>query len=242
MSDEEIRIAAIEFAKHNKEKIAKELTDKTLYLPSAMPISVFMAGSPGAGKTELSRNFISLLGDFGDELRGVVRINGDDVRARIPGYTGSNSNLVHGAASLIVEKMHDLVLHNNQNFILDGTFSKHEKALKNINRSLGKKRSVFILYVFQKPEIAWKFTEARERVEGRNIPRQVFIDEFLGAMQTVKAIHKEFGNEGNVHIFIVKKNYESNLVEDVETDPQQDFIDRHLDDGYTPEALEKLLP
>src|SRR3989344_5801466 len=168
MNDEEICSKAIVFAKYNKEKIARKLTDPAIYIPDAVPISVFMAGSPGAGKTEFSKNLISIL-EKNNEHR-VVRIDGDEIRSLITGYVGSNSYLFQGAVSLIVEKIHDRVLHNSQTFVFDSTFSKYDKAIDNIKRSLKKKRPVFIFYVYQKPEVAWKFTEAREKTEGRNIP------------------------------------------------------------------------
>ena len=99
MTDEEIREQAIEFAKKNKVRIAKELTDPTKYLPSARPISVFMAGSPGAGKTEYSKELIEILEK---DDRRFVRIDGDDIRSRIPGYNGNNSHLFQGAISMRV--------------------------------------------------------------------------------------------------------------------------------------------
>src|SRR3989344_1223698 len=153
MTDEEIRLVAIEFAKRNKISIAKELTDPTKYAPDIVPVSVFMAGSPGAGKTEFSKSLIKIL--EADEERHVVRIDGDEVRPLIPGYTGNNSHLFQGAISLVVEKMHDLVLHNKQNFVLDSTFSNYAKGADNIRRSLKKSRAVFIFYIYQKPEVAW---------------------------------------------------------------------------------------
>ena len=57
MTSEEKRIsdAAIEFARANKKDRCKALTDPTVYLPEQKPVSVFIAGSPGAGKTESSR-------------------------------------------------------------------------------------------------------------------------------------------------------------------------------------------
>ena len=121
MTDEEIRAQAVEFAKRNKIRIAKELTDPAKYAPNALPVSVFMAGSPGAGKKEFSKTLVGTLEK--DHKRRTVRIDGDDLRTFFPGYTGSNAHLFQGAVSLVVEKMHDLVLHNKQNFVLDGTFA-----------------------------------------------------------------------------------------------------------------------
>ena len=46
---------AYRFAKSNKTSIGRRITDKSIYLAEAEPVSVFMAGSPGAGKTEPRR-------------------------------------------------------------------------------------------------------------------------------------------------------------------------------------------
>lgn len=52
--------AALVFAQANKKPIAKRLTDPRVYLPEESPVSVFMAGSPGAGKTEEIPGYSSL--------------------------------------------------------------------------------------------------------------------------------------------------------------------------------------
>ena len=41
---------AIKFARKHKKRIAKRITDQSLFPPESDPVSVFMAGSPGAGK------------------------------------------------------------------------------------------------------------------------------------------------------------------------------------------------
>lgn len=238
MIDEEIRAEAIEFAKRNKIHIAKELTDSAKYAPDVVPISVFMAGSPGAGKTEFSKSLIKIL--EGDDERRVIRIDGDEIRPLIPGYTGANSYLFQGAISLIVEKMHDLVLQQNQSFMLDSTFAQYEKAVDNIRRSLEKSRPIFIFYIYQKPEVAWRFTQAREVAEGRNIPKNAFIEKFLGAHETVSKIFKEFGDR--ITIFFVKKDFEKNLVENIfKITMGESQIDRYIGEEYTKEKLEKYL-
>ncbi len=238
MADNDIREAAIEFAKKNKNRIAKELTDTTKHAPDSVPISVFMAGSPGAGKTEFSKSLIKILED-GKERR-VIRIDGDEIRRFIPGYAGNNSHLFQGAISLIVEKMHDYVLHQKQSFVFDSTFSKYDKAVHNINRSLTKGRPVFIFYIYQKPEVAWKFTQAREKVEGRNIPKSAFIKEFLGAKEVIDKVSKEFGDK--VVIFFVKKDFEKNTVETiVKTKLSNERIDDYIKEYYTVDTINKIL-
>lgn len=238
MTDEEIRARAIDFAKHNKINIAKKLTDTAIYAPEIIPISTFMAGSPGAGKTEFSKSLIKIL--EGENERRVVRIDGDEIRPFIPSYTGNNSHLFQGAISLIVEKIHDIVLHQKQSFVLDGTFAKYEKASDNIRRSLGKSRPVFVFYIYQKPEVAWKFTQVREQLEGRSIPKSAFIEQFLGARETIIRIFDEFRDK--ITIFFVRKDFEKNSVENMFKISQgKSQIDQYIENEYTKEKLEKYL-
>lgn len=75
-------------AKSNKKDIAKELTDKTTFIPEANPVSVFMAGSPGAGKTEASKSLIDRLSHGHPQ---VLRIDPDELRNRFEDYSGDNS-------------------------------------------------------------------------------------------------------------------------------------------------------
>ena len=236
MTQEEIKAAAILFAKKHKLEIAKGITNPEIYLPSKMPVSVFMAGSPGAGKTEFSK---SLLEIFERRIPRVIRIDGDELRTYFSEYTGSNSKLFQGAISILVEKVHDLALKQNQNFILDGTFWRKDKAIANIDRSLAKKRAVFIFYVYQEPEIAWKFTKKREVLEGRNIPKYAFIDQLVGARNTANHVRSSYGEE--VTIMLVKKNYEKNTVEKLIEIQPGETVDQYLPKIYTKTALKKTL-
>jgi len=169
----------------------------------------------------------------------VLRIDSDDFRSRIPGYTGKNSYLFQGAVSIIAEKVHDKALSNGQTFIFDGTLSKYEKAADNIRRSLDKKRAVFVFYVYQRPEVAWKFTVAREQAEGRHIPKAAFIEQFLSARGTVERIAKDFGPD--VTIMLVKKDFEKNTVESIVDIDTESPVDAYIRERYTEEDLVSLL-
>lgn len=236
--EEKIKLVADEFARANRQSIASELTDRLIYIPDAIPTSVFMAGSPGAGKTEYSRNLIKILEDKMNHR--VIRIDGDELRERMPGYTGNNSFLFQTAVSLVVERIHDAVLDNKQTFLLDGTFSRYNKAVANIRRSLGKGRQVRIFYVYQKPDVAWAFTKAREKVEGRHIPKDAFIQQFIDSRETINRIRKDFDNY--IVISLVKKNFETHAVEDlIEIKQDGPQIEDYLGSSYTKDDLDKLL-
>ena len=85
---------AIAFARKNKKLVALEITDLAIYPADSDPVSVFMAGSPGAGKTEASK---ALLATVEEEGAKTVRIDPDELRSRFEGYTGGNSWLFHPA-------------------------------------------------------------------------------------------------------------------------------------------------
>lgn len=237
MVEDEIHFGAIEFAKRNKNRIAKELTDPTVFKPVGLPVSIFMAGSPGAGKTEFSRSFIAWHEE--KTKQRIIRIDGDDIRGRMPGYDGKNSYLFQGAVAVVVEKIHDYALHQGQSFVLDGTFSKYEKAAENIRRSHAKGRPIFIFYLFQDPKVAWRFTQAREDIEGRNIPRSAFVQQFLGSKETVEHILKNFGDQ--VSVYLVKKDFIRNTVENiVKLGSGRKNIDDYIKWEYVKKALHEL--
>ena len=93
---------AILFAKQHKIEISRRLTDPILFPPSDSPVTIFMAGSPGAGKTEYSKNLLDLVSK--NSKYHPVRIDSDELRSEIPGYTGNNSSHVQGAVSILLSQ------------------------------------------------------------------------------------------------------------------------------------------
>jgi predicted ABC-type ATPase len=191
MSDQEMREAAEVFAKRNKLVLARKITDTTQYPPEERPISIFMAGSPGAGKTETSKR---LLEDIAPRGSATLRIDTDECRVYFVecGYTGANAHVFQRAATRITEKVIDLALSQGQSFLLDGTFSNYDKARSNIERCIAKGRDVIIYFVYQDPLAAWNFVQKRELVEGRHIEKETFVRQFVDAQKTVQRIKDEF--------------------------------------------------
>lgn len=135
-----------------------------------------------------------------------------------------------------MEKIHDLALNQKQSFLLDGTLTNFPKAAQNISRSLKKGRSVQILYVYQEPLRAWEFVQAREKVEGRKILLEHFIEQYFEARNSVNSLRLKFGSDINVDLLLQnsdnsRKFYKANI----------DQIDNHVPEKYTPAALESLL-
>ncbi|MBF8642298.1 MULTISPECIES: zeta toxin family protein [Pseudomonas] len=229
--EKELQEAAIRFAKANKKPIARELTDRKRFPAESDPVSVFMAGSPGAGKTEASIELISLFSDT-----PILRIDADELRERFEGYDGTNAWLFQYPASILVEKVLDMALEYRQSFLLDGTLSNLDKAVSNVERSLGRGRFVQILYVYQNPMLAWQFVQARESQEGRRILPEHFVEQYFAARDVVNALKLKFGKE--VHVDLLLKHIDnSNRLYKAGVDK----IDYHIPERYTRASLAEAL-
>jgi UDP-N-acetylglucosamine kinase len=186
--DRQINENAMVWARANKKAFAKAIADPAKYPAELCPASVFMAGSPGAGKTEVSKALVHNLGG------NILRVDPDEFRIVIPGYSGANSWLFQGAISVLAGKVIDLALEQKQSLLLDGTFSHLGHATTNVERALHKSRDVLVIYVYQEPLQAWDFVQAREALEGRRIPADKFIEQLFGARDVLNALKVKFGN------------------------------------------------
>jgi len=237
MTADELRLQSegLEFARKNKKEIARELTDPRVFVPESNPVSVFMAGSPGAGKTESS---LELIAEFEAKAPGtrVLRIDPDELRCRLPQYNGINSWLFQGAVSTLVDKVLDLAHERRQSFILDGTLSDQQRAKKNVTRCLQSGRVVQILYVYQDPLLAWEFVQAREAEEGRRVPLDRFIDQYFAARLVVNALKVEFGPRIQVDLLLKPNNSTARMFR-----AGIDQIDYHIPEKYDRADLVRIL-
>jgi adenylate kinase family enzyme len=230
MTPEEIELeeAAFQFAIAHRRPLAKKIVDTEVFIPERAPLTVFMAGSPGAGKTEISKAMVEALEKGHPEAEGrrVLRIDPDDFRELIPGYSGGNSYLFQRAVTKILEKVLDRAFEKRVSFILDGTMSNLEVAKRNIDRVLRGARAAQIMYVYQRPELAWEFVKAREITEGRNIPMEKFAQQYLAVRRNIIELRQSYGQ--NLHIDLLVKN----------TDCSEEFYE----EGVTVEQIDALIP
>lgn len=233
LSDQAIVQNSKLWIKRNSKFLIEKFCNIEKFPPVENPFTIFMAGSPGAGKTEFSKSFISVQEEENPKLK-IVRIDADEIRNEIPLYDGKNSYLFQGAASLGVEKIFDYVKHNRQNCVVDGTLASYEVAKKNIENSISKNRKVSIFYLYQDPFVAWNFTLIREKQEGRNIPKQAFVDTLFSAKDNVQRLKKEYGK--SLLLNVVVRNFE-NKIEKLHLNV--DSIDSYVKLGYNSDSLKK---
>lgn len=221
--------AAGTFARANRRAIARRRTAG--FNPESEPVSVFMAGSPGAGKTEASIELISRFGGW-----PILRIDPDELREELSGYSGGNAWLFQGAVARLVDAMLDRAFQDDLSFVLDGTFASYEVARRNVVRALDRGRRVQVLYVYQEPMLAWRFVQAREAAEGRRILPEHFIDQYFGAREVVNRLKAELGNR--LHVDLLMKNNDNShrfYMAGV------DRIDSHIPERVTRGDLERQL-
>jgi UDP-N-acetylglucosamine kinase len=235
-----IEEAAFEFARVNRAALARDIADTSIFTPEDYPVTVFMAGSPGAGKTEISKALVEIIEGGGDGLKAqrVLRIDPDEFRSLIPGYTGSNSFLFQRAVTKILEKVLDRAFEKRISFILDGTMANINVARRNIDRVLGNRRAAQIMYVYQRPELAWQFVRAREITEGRNIPTDEFVRQYLAARRNIIEIRRSYSE--NLIVNLLVKNTDGTDGE-YEGDVTVDQIDDLLPETYDHAGLIELL-
>lgn len=231
MSEEQISSDAISFIKKEIREIIKKLSGGEIYEKTETPVSLFMAGSPGAGKTEVSKRLIAKF-----ETKRPVRIDPDEIRNLLPGYNGTNAYLFQGACSVGVDKLYDYIIENCFNVIIDGTFASERTAFKNIERSLEHNRKIEIYYIYQEPLLAWEFTQAREVKEGRRISKDTFIEAFVNARENVNKAKSYFNNKVELNLIIKDFNNDSKKIE-----PDIINIDDYLPKIYTIDDLREII-
>lgn len=229
--EQHIHDEAVAFARANKKKIARRLTDLAIFPREEDPVSVFMAGSPGAGKTEASKALIGLFSDS-----HTLRIDPDELRGEFDAYTGGNAWLFQAGVSILVEKIIDRALSQSQSFVLDGTLSNYSKAKGNIERSLSRDRTVQILYVYQEPELAWNFVAAREIAEGRRIRPEHFVEQYFAARDVVNRLKLKYGKAISVDLLLKNIDNSGRLYK-----AGVDKIDYHIPEKHTRATLMAML-
>ena len=220
---------ALGWVKKNRREIIEKFANPAEHVAEIQSISLFMAGSPGAGKTEVSKRLISQF------TQKPIRIDADEIRTLCPGYNGPNAHVFQRAATKGVHVLYDYALEKNLNVILDGTFAYADAQL-NIQRSLEHNRKVEIYFVYQDPLQAWDFTKKREEIECRKVSKNVFIDAFFRSRENVNLVKSKLGNQVELNLLI--KDFR-NDTERLELNVQG--IDGYLKKGYTEKELGKLL-
>ena len=217
--------------KQHKKEIIANLIKESGAIPDNELSALFMAGLPGAGKTEVSKNFIDIF-----SLK-TVRIDMDEIASKIEGYRPEIADQFRKPASTLLSEILSTVLKDRLDFVMDGTFGS-PYALKNVERTLHHGYSIRIVYVHQDPKIAWNFTRAREKVEHRAIGIEDFIDSYFNTINNIRKVLNK--NYANVSLEVVLKNAK-NQIGKWSTDIGLSEFDKITTNNYNKRTLRKYI-
>lgn len=137
-------------------------------VPTKSKTAFFMAGIPGAGKTEFAENAVKT-------DRELIPIEHDRIVEYIDGYRPEEYYKYRKAGSTLATRIFDECLQNGYSFIFDGTLS-HETGARDIKRCLEAGYQVFVVCIVKDAILARELTQARELVKKRSIERAGFVE------------------------------------------------------------------
>lgn len=183
--------------KNNQEKFLKAFFKD--YPPHKRKLAFFMAGIPGAGKTEFAENTINKV------KPKLVPIEHDKLVEYIPGYKPEDYYNYRKAGSVLVTRVLDECLKNGYSFIFDGTLS-HEHGYRNIQKTLKAGYFVQVVYIVQDAKKAWELTRDRELVKKRAIEKKGFITTCNKINKSLSVVFKKFKDHDSFGMWIFNKN------------------------------------
>lgn len=158
--------------------------------------TIFLAGSPWAGKTEWIDSFL-------DKDKYVI-LDSDEYRKKFDGYVWINAEEFQRYASRVMDKMFSFCMKNNLNVIVDGTFWNRKIIEQNIFQCIKRNRVFMVALILQHPIISYLYTKKRELEKTRKIPKDEFIKKFFTSIENV---HFVIENYHEMPVFIAQKTH-----------------------------------
>jgi hypothetical protein len=181
-------------------KNQQRVIDDILAAPTKVaPFAIFMAGIPGAGKTELVQFFKER------SLKKAVVIEHDRLVEYIDGYSPEEYYVFRKAGSVLVTRLFEECLKRGLEFIFDGTLS-HGNAKRNIEMCLREGVGVTVIYVHQDAQSAWQLTQDRELVKKRSIEKEGFIETCKTINKNLLDIFRTYKENDLFAFWIIRKH------------------------------------
>ena len=217
------------YVRKNKQRfIDCAFTGKNVINPK---MAIFMAGSPGSGKSESAKALAELTSDL-------VIIDADMYREMTPGYDPGKASDFQSAANLAVDIVFDAAVKGEYSFILDATFAS-SKSIENVRRAMKHKYSAILLvYVYQDPAVAWNFTKIREMHHDRNVPQKAFVNSCIESKKNYLQVLNDIEINQNVQFMLIKKDYNNNIDKVI---VDRETIDRYINKMYNDVNLNDII-
>ena len=209
--------------KHNQKLVVDTLFSS--YKPQRNKVAIFMAGIPGAGKTEFATNTLMA-------IPGFMPIEHDALVEYIHGYEPANYYSFRSAGSTLVTKVFENCLKEGYDFIFDGTLTS-DQSHHNIQKTLAKGYKVNIMYILQDRTAAWELTQARELVKKRSIEPDGFVKSCQKIHANLLQIFSAHKTDPHFSFWVIDKRF-------ITTDPDAKLI-LHNEKADHSKEIEELL-
>lgn len=141
------------------------------------PLSIFLGGGSASGKTSISKMLVQ---SFKDEGEGVILIDSDYIKTKLPEYKElirsspeQAAAILHDESSDISEKLFDFAIQKKVNLIFDGTMKNAEKYSNLIQQVKAKDYSTSIVIADVPLAEAFRRAEIRFQIEKRRVPEEI---------------------------------------------------------------------
>ncbi len=214
---------------HKKEFTAKYIRESGAKPNQDKPSCIFMAGLPGAGKTEFTKTIIKEL-----NIK-VVRIDMDEIASMIDTYKPEHADMFRSGATSLQNSIYQKCKKEYYPFIMDGTLS-HETSMNCIKSLFNRGYAIKKVYIKQDPLRAWQFTKAREKVEHRAIDKNGFIKCYGLTINNLLSLKKY----KNIKVDIIIKDKHNDVGKRI-IDIKSCELDNYIKLEYNIKDLERML-
>lgn len=171
-------------------EIIDEFKEGLFCIENDEPIAILMGGSPASGKSTFLKKYAPYL--LSEEL---LKIDADEVRAKLPEYEGWNASQTHSETKDIVKTLlSDRVIGVpcKTDLIYDGTMTSVSKYISLIKllKKLGYK--IFVVFIDNVPkDVIVERALKRYQSSGRFVPLEVIDDFFQKGRSSLNEVKKE---------------------------------------------------
>jgi predicted ABC-type ATPase len=178
------------YRKRLHKDIIYEFKKDVICVEREQPIAILMGGSPASGKSTFLKKYSPYL------LKNeILKVDADEIRARLPEYRGYNASQTHLETKDIVNTLlsdRNIGIPCRFDVIYDGTMNNTKSYIPLIDVLKEQGYKVFIVYIDNVPkDVVIKRALERYKKSGRFVPLEVIEDFFGKGKSALEQLKKE---------------------------------------------------
>jgi predicted ABC-type ATPase len=189
-------------------KIINKYKEDVVCITKGSPIAILMGGSPASGKSSFLKRYSPFL------LKSeILKIDADEIRAKLPEYKGYNATQTHMETKDIVNTLisdKNIGIPCDFDLIYDGTMNSVKSYIPLIDMLQKRGYKIFIVYMDNVPkEVITKRILERYQKTGRFVPLEVVDDFFEKGRSAFDALK----NQVDGYMVIDGSNQDYNIIQ-----------------------------